>query len=100
MSANLTGFRLSPLAKQDLEEIWQYTFQQWSPVQADNYAGDLLSACEGLVKGEKIGLNADEIRTGYRKYFCGLHTLYYKISGEYVDVIRILHQSRDVDTLL
>lgn len=97
MSDTLLGYRLSPRAQQDLEEIWLYTFRQWSPAQADSYVSDILSACDGLVSGEKIGLNADEIRAGYAKYFCGAHTIYYKISGHYLDVIRILHQSRDVD---
>ena len=100
MAELLLGYRLSPLAQHDLEEIWLYTFHQWSSVQADSYVSDILAACDGLLAGEKIDLNANEIRAGYAKYFCGSHTIYYKISGEYLDVIRILHQSRNVDAHL
>lgn len=100
MPVKLKGHRFSPRAQQDLEEIWLYTFHQWSPTQADSYVSDLLSACEGLATGEKIGLNADDIRVGYAKYFSGSHVIYYKISDQYLDVIRVLHQSRDADTHL
>ena len=100
MPPKLTGYRLSPRAQQDLEEIWLYTFGQWSPIQADSYVTDLLSACEGLAIGEKVGISAEEIRKGYYKYFSGSHTIYYKITGEYLDVIRILHKNRDVEAHL
>lgn len=100
MSAKLSGYRLSPRAQKDLEDIWLYTFQQWSPTQADSYVSDVLSACKGLVAGEKVGINAEDIREGYWKYFSGSHNIYYKISGSYLDVIRILHQRRDVEAHL
>lgn len=100
MSAKLKGYRLFPRAQQDLEEIWLYTFQQWSSVQADNYASEILATCKGLSDGEKVGLNAEDIRQGYWKYFSGSHTIYYKISGQHIVVVRILHQSRDVDRYL
>lgn len=100
MPPKLSGYRLSPRAQQDLEEIWFYTFQQWSLTQADSYVSDLLSACKGLATGERAGVNAEDIRNGYYKYFTGSHSIYFKISGKYLDVIRILHQSRDIGTHL
>lgn len=100
MPAKLAGYRLFPRAQQDLEEIWLYTLQQWSPTQADSYVSNILSACKALAAGEKIGLNASEIRKGYFKYFSTSHTIYYKISPQHLDVIRILHQSSDINTHL
>lgn len=97
MSVKRAGYRLSPRAQRDLEDIWLYTFQQWSLTQADNYISELLAACAGLAGGEKVGISADDIRQGYWKCFSGSHVIYYTISGQYLDVIRILHQSRDVD---
>ncbi len=100
MSGRLLGYRVTPRAQQDLEEIWLYSLRQWSSAQADSYVSDVLAACQGLVTGEKIGVNAHALRAGYRKYLCGSHSIYYRISGSYLDVIRILHQSRDVDAHL
>ena len=47
------SYALSPLAEIDLEEIWFYTFQNWSLAQADSYHRDLVAAFEGLVSGTK-----------------------------------------------
>ena len=100
MPAKVTGCRFTPLARQDLEEIWLYSFHHWSHAQADRYISDILTACDGLAAGEIIGLAASEIRPGYWKYFSGSHSIYYKISGPQLDIIRILHQSRDADAVL
>ena len=34
-------YQLTPLAEADLEEIWLYTFRNWSVEQADSYHRDL-----------------------------------------------------------
>ena len=96
MPRKAAGFRLSRRARQDLEDIWLYTFQQWSSAQADAYVADLLTACEGLASGEKIARSAHDIREGYHQYRSGSHSIYFKLSDTHVDVLRILHQSMDV----
>lgn len=95
MSAKRKTLHFSPRARQDLEDIWLYTLQQWSPAQADSYASDLFVACNSLAVGEKTGVSAEYIRAGYWKYFSGSHAIYYTVADRYLDVIRILHQSRD-----
>ena len=46
--------RLSPLAEADLEDIWLYTFRQWSLEQADEYHRGIIEAIEGLTSGSNI----------------------------------------------
>ena len=88
--------RLSPLAVADLEEIWLYTFRQWSLEQADEYHRGIMTAIEGLASGRKVGQQTN-IRAGYWKYKVGMHVVYFQYSGDYLDVIRILHGRMDVD---
>jgi toxin ParE1/3/4 len=91
--------RLSPLAEADLEEIWLYTFHQWSLEQANAYYRRIAAAIEGLASGSKIGQRTD-VRDGYWKYKVGMHVVYFQCSDERLDVIRILHGSMDVDVRL
>lgn len=35
--SDLIGYRLTPKAEADLEDIWFYTAESWSPAQADRY---------------------------------------------------------------
>ena len=89
-------YRLAPLAEADLEEIWLYTFRQWSLEQADEYHRGIIEAIEGLTSESKIGQRAD-IREGYWKYKVGMHVVYFRCLKDYLDVIRILHGRMDVD---
>jgi len=88
-------YRLSPRAEADLEEIWLYTFRQWSLEQADEYHRGIMTAIAGLASGDKTGQRAD-VREGYWKYRVGMHVVFFRCSDEYLDVIRILHGRMDV----
>jgi len=38
----------------------------------------------------------DHIRTGYRRSVCGVHSIYYRVEGGTVEIVRILkHQNTD-----
>lgn len=86
-------YRLSPLAVEDLEAIWLYTLKHWSRAQADSYHRDFIRAFKGLAAGTKKGLPT--VLAGFQKCLCGSHVIYFLDNGEYLDVIRVLHQRQD-----
>lgn len=88
--------RLAPLALADLENIWTYTAERWSPDQAESYHADIIAALEGLSVATKTGRPVD-VRPGYLKYAVGSHLVFYRQTDSNIDVIRILHQSTDAD---
>jgi toxin ParE1/3/4 len=94
MSASDRPYRLTPRAEIDLEDIWLYTFQNWSLEQADRYQNDIMAAIAALADGTKKGRQVD-IRAGYLKYMVGSHYVFFRRSDLSLDVIRILHQSMD-----
>lgn len=89
------SYALSPLVEIDLEEIWFYTFQNWSLAQADSYHRDLIATLNGLVSGTKRGRDVD-VRPNYLKCPVGSHMIYFRARGDQIEVIRILHQQQDV----
>lgn len=88
-------FRLSPQAIADLEDIWRYTAQEWSPDQADTYVHALMNAAANLAKGKSVGVRT-HVRAGYWKYAVGAHMLYFTKSADNINIIRILHKRMDV----
>ena len=93
MSGSARAYRFSPQAERDLEEIWLYTFENWSAEQADRYHNQIMAAIEGLAGGSKQGRAIDDIRPGYRKLAVASHFLFYRIADAgMIDIIRILHQ--------
>ena len=94
----MTRYVLSPAARADLEQIWDYTCQRWDHDQAEEYVREIQRAIERVVDNPMIGRSCDEVRPGYRKHTVGSHTLYYRIASvDVIDVVRILHQRMDVD---
>lgn len=88
------SYALSPLAEIDLEDIWLYTFQNWSLAQADSYHRDLVTAFEGLASGTKRGRDVD-VRSDYLKCPVGSHMIYFRDRDDQIEVIRVLHQRQD-----
>ena len=72
----MAGFLLSPAARTDLDNIWDYTIREWGEAQAERYTRDIQTACEGLASGKRISRSAENIRAGYLKAPSGSHMIY------------------------
>jgi len=92
----VTDYRLSPAARRDLSEIWDYTADTWGTAQADRYVVAIRDACENLANGSRVGRAVDAVRPSYRRLAVGMHGLFYRHSAAGVtEVVRILHQRMD-----
>lgn len=89
--------RLSPAAIADLEGIWEFTAEQWDSGQADRYVRMIAERASGAAEGRLPVRSASSIRPGYTKIAAGAHMIYLRGSGGEMEVVRILHQSMDVD---
>ncbi len=98
----MNRYVLTPAARADLDQIWDYTADRWDADQAEKYLREVQRAIERVVDNPGIGRSCDEVRPGYRKHVVGTHTLYYRVVQHVdtvgvIDVVRILHQRMDVD---
>ena len=88
---------LSPRAKLDLSEIWDYTLLQWNVEQAEKYVRELWSAMESAASDHTKSVDIRDVRTGYRKSRAGSHVIFFKFTEDGIDIVRILHQRMDFD---
>ena len=93
----MSRYLLSPRARADLDDIWDYTVETWSAEQAERYIRILQQAIETIAADPTRGRACDDIRPGYRKFSVGSHVIFYRRLDSAVDVIRILHQRRDFE---
>jgi len=91
------GWRLSPRAQADIEEIWDYTCERWGMDQAERYVGLIGDAVASAAENPRRGRACDEIRAGYFKLAAGSHVLFYRLAGADIDVVRILHGRMDFE---
>ena len=91
---------LLPLAEQDLNNIWLYSFQNWGEAQADRYFDQLSKAIELLGKTPLMCRERLEFTPPVRIHHHASHLIVYVTTGSDVDVIRVLHESMDIETLI
>ncbi|MBT1159744.1 type II toxin-antitoxin system RelE/ParE family toxin [Aminobacter anthyllidis] len=90
----------TPAAEADLQQIWRYTADTWNQDQADRYILQIHDACLDIAKSRRKGRSLADIRAGYHKLGVGSHFIVYRIVGEAIDVVRILHQRMDIGARL
>ncbi len=94
-------FTLTVAAKTDLREIALFTQRRWGKEQRNAYLKQFDNSFWLLAENPDIGKTCDEIRAGYRKFPQGSHVIFYQQTGnQQIRVIRILHKSMDVISLV
>jgi toxin ParE1/3/4 len=92
----MSGFRLTPAAQDDLDDIWDHTATTWNIEQAERYILLLRDRIVALAAGRSVAQRADEIKPGYRRSLVGAHVIFFRQEpGNVLTVVRILHQSMD-----
>lgn len=90
----------TPAAETDILDIWNYIRKEWGANQAEEYIQKLSLACSKLSDGLSQEIAVDYVRSGYRKVLVGRHAIFFKRNENEITIIRILHQSMDVDEVL
>ncbi len=93
----MAEFYLTNKAVNDLTEIWNYTFEQWSEQQADNYYHKLIDNCKEIAQNPGMGRNYDEIMSNLYGLKVERHIIFYRtLSRSKIEIIRILHERMDL----
>ena len=81
----------------DLNNIWNYTFEQWSENQANKYYATIKLACKEIGMNPFLGREYHRISKNLLGLNSGKHIIFYQlISENEIEVIRILHESMDL----
>jgi len=96
----MPGFHLTEKAIADLKDIARYTQARWGRAQRIEYLKRLDLTFARLVDDPRLGINYDRVRHGYRGYLESRHIIFFRRKGVDVEIIRILHQSMDIETRL
>jgi toxin ParE1/3/4 len=96
------GYKISVKAAEDIEDIWLYTFKNWSAQQADRYVNLILDEIEYLETNPDSGKDFNHIRKNYRCSRVKSHLIFYRLSNTQsdIEIIRVLHQRMDIENRL
>ena len=93
----MNPYNLTKQAVSDLENIWTYTYYQWSEKQADTYYRLLTTTFEKIANSPyAYGKVYDLVRNGLRGCQVKQHIIFYLIQPNGgILIVRILHSSMD-----
>lgn len=99
-ASDLTAYRLTPAAQDDLADIWLYTLQQWSIEQADRYADILEDTFDRLLFMPEMARERPEFDPPVRIHPSAEHLLVYRIQQDHLVILRVLGAGLDWQAIL
>ena len=96
----MKSFVFTPLAARDLNEVWDYVASD-SIEAADRVLDALETALRGLAKNPGKGHWRDDLADRRHRFFLVYsYLIVYRPETNPMQVIRVLHASRDIQSLL
>ena len=86
----MASYRLNDAALADLDKIYEYGILNFGLKQADQYFDGLVFHFQQIADNPHSHPAVDEIRAGYRRAPYYANSVYYRIEGDRIVVVRIL----------
>ena len=81
------------------QEIRRYIAQD-DPGASQKFVGEILKRCESLADMPHMGRERAELRDGLRALPFRDYLIFYRIISDTVEVLRVIHDARDIERLL
>lgn len=86
---------ISPRATADLKDIWSHIADD-DEDRADEVIDFLFEHCSNLLAMPSMGRARDELRPGVRSWPAKSWVVFYRVTPDNVEIIRVLHGRQDV----
>lgn len=94
MSA-VASFRLSAQAEEDLAAIWVFVAER-DDTAADKLIASIVNQMAMQATFPQAGRSRQTLFPGLRSFAIGRYVIFYRAIAEGIEVVRVLHGSRDV----
>jgi toxin ParE1/3/4 len=92
----MNRYRISQQAEQDLEDIWIYLAQQ-DEIVADQQVAQILDRFPMLAQFPNMGKQRNHLLPGLKSFPSKPYIIFYSKQLDHVEIIRVMHQSRDFE---
>jgi toxin ParE1/3/4 len=91
---------LAPLARSDLDEIWDYLgIQKDNPAAAARQTEMLFEKLFLLTTHPLLGEARPDLGDNLRSFVAGNYVVVYRVGGATLEIVRIIHAARDIRSL-
>lgn len=99
-SGDTRGYRLTPRALDDLDDIWRFSAETWSTKQADRYIDELARVFETISIMPTLARGRNEFAPPVRIHLHESHLIAYTIEADHVTILRLLGGQQDWISIL
>ena len=89
-------YLLSEIADADLEDIFDYTIEEFGFAEAEKYLAEIEEVFQNLMHNPEAGRKRNEIKEGLYSFPKDQHVIFYRILSDHIRIVRVLHGSRDI----
>jgi toxin ParE1/3/4 len=89
----------SPDANSDLSKIWDYYFEAAGRTTTERIVREIGQVCRILEEHPLAGRSRDEIRSGLRSLVANPHVVFYRVTDDVVEIVRVLDGRQDLDEI-
>lgn len=90
------GWIIRPAAEAHLADIWLQGAAKWGMSQAERYTDGLFALFDLLVEYPEMALEREEFTPPVRIHSSGSHLVIYRLKGQGVEIIRVLHAHQNL----
>ena len=84
------NYRLTEAAKADLRRIYRFGFERFGEVEADNYYAGPFDRFDSIAENPNQYPAVDHIRQGYRRCVYRSDSVYFRVTDEGVEIMRVI----------
>ena len=95
----MKDFTLSPDAAQDIEETFEFIARD-NPAAAARFIDSLYETLLRLSEMPGMGRSREEFFPSLRSFVKNKHVIFYRPTADGIEVVRVLHHSRDIETIM
>lgn len=86
----MAKYRLSKEAERDLIRIHQYGVEQFGMIQAEKYFNSFFEYLDIIAQRQFSFESVDFIKEGYRRCVCVVHSIYFRLNENHIDIMTII----------
>ncbi|MHA6723537.1 type II toxin-antitoxin system RelE/ParE family toxin [Sphingomonas sp. RS2018] len=95
----MTNLRTAPAARTDLRDIGTYSKTTFGSRVGSDYLDGLIGAFDRLAARPMAGVAERDLGEGMRSFLYRSHRIYYRVEGDDLLIVRVLHHARDITTI-
>ncbi len=88
----------TPAADDDLFDIWLFVSQD-NEAAATKVLTKIKKTLERLARQPRGGRDRSELMRGLRSFACRPYVVFYRVLGDDIELVRVIHGARDIEAI-